>query len=649
MRRWRWLWLLALLGACDETVGFLSIELALPSRTPPITCAKDPRRVVTLTLAASCEGGLAQSTYAVTQGASTSVSLSEIPLGSCTIEVQAKNLANRVVLSGKEAVSVERGENPPLKLSLLEERCEDVGCDSDADGLADVDEARLGTIPGRADTDGDGLSDGLEVEQCCTDPLLPGGAACKLLIQSVQPLLGVPGESVLVKASTELKAPQVELGGAPLGEPLADGSIVFGRVGKDAVLGEVRLSAEGTSDVYADLFAVLREGAQSVAELDQKAGAKVGLAQTLADSASLGDLQLVLGSAGTAASSSPVLILSDRRNDLHVRLLIPGAAKPVAVAAVEKLAVVLLRDTSERALIQPIELAPAKLRASIPGLVKGFPVGLALEPGGATALVLYRDALQRVRLDDPTAASAAVTLAGLLEVVKPATDPNLAVKTGCTGLSYRQVKTANGSEGWVFVACNAPPLACPPGITCEEAAHVLRLGPIEKCLPLDGKQPPATQPGSNCWARLAGKGFGRAHGAPVIDDAAGQLYQLSALGVLAGTLAAFSPGVGDPSPLIPIFPLRFEGKASSPRMMVLDSAGQLYAADGPRVWRIDVRQPGAVRPARPFIVGREGEQALTLGQSGDRTLLDVGRVKEGSLSSLISVCLQRCQGCLCAP
>lgn len=43
--------------------------------------------------------------------------------------------------------------------------------DSDADGLTDVEETRLGTDPNNFDTDGDGLIDKMEVQVYKTDPL----------------------------------------------------------------------------------------------------------------------------------------------------------------------------------------------------------------------------------------------------------------------------------------------------------------------------------------------------------------------------------------------------------------------------------------------------------------------------------------------
>ncbi len=47
----------------------------------------------------------------------------------------------------------------------------DQNLDSDHDGLTDVEEAKYGTDPHNPDTDGDGLSDGVEVHIWFTDPL----------------------------------------------------------------------------------------------------------------------------------------------------------------------------------------------------------------------------------------------------------------------------------------------------------------------------------------------------------------------------------------------------------------------------------------------------------------------------------------------
>src|SRR5262249_38561033 len=44
--------------------------------------------------------------------------------------------------------------------------------DTDNDGLSDVDEAKWGTNPNLADTDGDGVSDGVEINERTTSPLL---------------------------------------------------------------------------------------------------------------------------------------------------------------------------------------------------------------------------------------------------------------------------------------------------------------------------------------------------------------------------------------------------------------------------------------------------------------------------------------------
>ncbi|MFQ5766945.1 MAG: hypothetical protein ACE5ID_03055 [Acidobacteriota bacterium] len=67
------------------------------------------------------------------------------------------------------------------------------GADSDADGLGDLEEAVLyGTLPGQADTDGDGQDDGREVAGCRA-PDIPGKGAGPVVPQ--EPRLWLQGEA----------------------------------------------------------------------------------------------------------------------------------------------------------------------------------------------------------------------------------------------------------------------------------------------------------------------------------------------------------------------------------------------------------------------------------------------------------------------
>ena len=47
----------ASLASCSETVGFLDVQLAVPSWDPAIQCDADPRRVQRMTIGARCDDG----------------------------------------------------------------------------------------------------------------------------------------------------------------------------------------------------------------------------------------------------------------------------------------------------------------------------------------------------------------------------------------------------------------------------------------------------------------------------------------------------------------------------------------------------------------------------------------------------------------
>jgi hypothetical protein len=269
------------------------------------------------------------------------------------------------------------------------------------------------------------------------------------------------------------------------------------------------------------------------------------------------------------------------------------------------------------------------------------PVAIALEASGEIALVLYRYGLQRVQLAANAAGAATSAYVGLdVGGTKPgpAPDPSNTSAAGCVGIAYRATKSGSGGiEGTAIAGCSTPAL-CPPGIKCENLTHLLQLGPLEKCLPLDGKAQPSVQ----CWRWQAAAGFGAALGAPVVDDKTQQIYQLTTEGLLAAT-------IGGTGPLKPILPHRFEGDAQSQRMLALDpDRGFLYAADGRKVLRLEPRREGPdLRRGRPFLAGRDGELAVFVGLSADGSVLDIGRRKQAQTASLASVCARRCTGCLC--
>lgn len=69
--------------------------------------------------------------------------------------------------SNSEEPAMSHAPEPPVTTSSVADPLKD----SDNDGLKDGEESRLGTDPRKADTDQDGLTDGIEVDDTGTDPL----------------------------------------------------------------------------------------------------------------------------------------------------------------------------------------------------------------------------------------------------------------------------------------------------------------------------------------------------------------------------------------------------------------------------------------------------------------------------------------------
>lgn len=644
----RWLGVISLgllggssLGGCSDTVAFLSLELEVQERQPAIICDGDPRRAASLSLRAECDGGTVEETYAPGAGA---VSLSGVPLGPCTIRVQVINKHGRTVLSGQEAATIEEGENPSVTITLLEESCTGA-CDEDSDGLALIDEKGLGTSPQQRDTDGDGLYDGLELTHCCSNPTVKDGQGCKLLIQKVDPGLGKPGDWVLVKTTTTLEDPKVELGGAALDAPLKDGTTLFGRVAKTAVLGEVSVTpAKGTGAAYNELFATLLGDPEMAYDLDQKAGAQTLLMQQITDMMFVDKALVVLGQSGSGGVGIyPVLLVVDRSSGTSKRTLLPDRGTPVAMAIVKDRAAVLLGAGSTKATLLSFKLdAAAKMVGleEIP-LPHPYPVDLVLEPSGQAAQVLYRSQFSRVALDGSKTIQS-LKLKGLPPSVAQGTLPMLDVQ--CTGLVYGESQGASPGQGLAAAACSGSLTSCTAGSSCPSWVNLVLLGPVAACM-----QKAASLQGGNltgCLNIYVSKGTGQTLGAPVMDPATGRLYQLTTSGLY---MAALSSAASKDHVLLPLSQFKPDGTSQGPRRLAFNVvSGQLFAVEGTWVRRLQPWLSDATaRLGKPFVVGREQEEATALAMTTDGTLLSVARSRGGTLHSVLSVCLKRCTGCLC--
>ena len=636
------------LAACSETVAFLPLELEVPAWEPAITCPNDPRRVKEVVIRVECPGATLEERFSTSEGA---VSLSEVPLGECLITVTGINAYGRVLLSGSASAEVAVGDNPAVKISLREQKCAGQ-CDADDDGLADSDEKSIGTSSANSDHDGDGLYDGLELQTCCTDPLKPtpqtATNSCKLVIQEVTPPLAPPGDWVLIKTSKQLTAPKVVLGGAPLDAPLSDSFTLFGRVSPRAVLGEIALTtAAKETATYKNLFAVLLKDPEMWFDLDQKAGAKVGLMQEAVDMAHVGTLLVTLGRSGPVGNSRiPVLHFLNRATGTQTRLPITTQSPPVAVDYVTSRLGVLLRTGTNTASVLGYQLDP-KTGKITGGTAKAISapgvVDMKLDSSGGSALVLSRAQLTGVPLSGSSQPNAVVVSVQPGSAAPGSVPP---VRTTCTGLAYHEPSGVKPGEGTAFMACSGQKQPCSVG-NCPSWAAMLALGPVTSCLAKAAAG--GTKAMTGCWTVYTATQAQTTLGAPLVDPQASKVYLLTNRGVYAG---AFPGKVATVAvrPMQPVLAYQHQGKTAGLRVMTQDALGRLYVADGPAVRRLDVRTaaaPSGKVPHRSFLAGWAKEEAALLSVSGDGSLLEVSRQRGGALHSLAGVCLRRCATCLC--
>jgi hypothetical protein len=638
---------LLLLG-CNETVGFLSIDVLVSPRSLPITCADDLRRATRVSVTATCDGATVEASYPAAEG---TVALSQVPIGTCTIEVKGLNRFGHAVLSASTRTQLVRGDNPPVKLTLAEVPC-DSSCDPDNDGLSSADEQSLGSSADSADTDGDGIEDGVELKECCTDPLKKDADQCKQsLIQRVDPIFGPAQETVLIKTSRALSGtPQVTLGRAPLvDQRVFDNVYIVGIVSPSAILDVVQLSASSQPSVedpiYFSLFSVLRVDPERVSDIDRRAsGTAAGLTRRLVDVAYGESNQLfLLGEAdATGSGARSVVVGYDRVTGQATRIGDWNDATPIAVVASAQIVIALLQDSASapRLVIRDLKAATTRTITDLP---RRPPVSLELEPDGKAVQILLQDVLVRLPTSATSVSEGVVVDARDYLVLDPialpggpAVPPTPIGEGRCTGLAY------DATAGATYILCNVA-LPCPIGITCPISGQglVLRVA-TARCLPLTTSKPSFDQ---SCWARSPALPQGVAQGSPVIDPEARMVYMLSDAMLYGLSFDATT------TPLLPKEVLGFnrEGKVSSPRLMALDRGSSvLYIADGLTVRRINPRASELTRRAlRPMVLGREAEAVSFVALAPDRRTLDLERRRAGILSSLITVCLQRCAGCPC--
>ena len=645
--RWSWILLtLALLG-CSETVSVLNIKLSLPpSYAKGFKCDADPRWSRYISVRASCDEGRAQSSFELQKGAT--LTLLNIPLGDCTVEVKTTNAHGRTVLAGEADVTLEEDKDETLAITLLPEPCRELHCDADHDGLYNSDEKGLKTNPGEQDSDKDGLSDGVEVHVCCTDPLQrnkPGD--CPLRIQQMSPALGVVGTMVKITATDVLKSPTVNLGGVPMVSLLTDAIQIHGKVGKGAVLGDVVLASGGLkSEPYELMFATLVHNAETLVEMQVKANTTSGLMHEVVDMAHLGKLLLMLGKATASWSSkNPMLLIRDRIKKTYYRYTIPMSGTPIALAASSTRLVVLLGDAKGQGTLAVLELnSTGQLKVSKKIALKHLhPVDLEMEPKGDAAVVLFKGHLARI----PLIAGPSGTDKTSGKAIPQATLSKAAIQSAspaCTGLTLHTPPGGSGIPE-AYLTCNMPSVLCPKNKKCPPRATLVRVAPLTKCLADNSANIPPS-----CWLFFQSGGLGL--GAPEINLKNKTVHVLTNKGIY-GTPLISKIAPNKTKVLIPQVLLGWPNTASATNLMAADARGHLFVVPPLQYRALMLRtDPGnqdfGQRKGRPFVVGGKEEEGVLMALHPDGSVLDVVQRGYDGSQGLTSICLQRCSGCVCS-
>ncbi len=634
-------WCLLSCAACRETVGFLSVDLVLPGTVPPLVCEGDPRQISTVEMIVTHQDGTESSAFDIKDPPP---SLADIPLGEVTVEVLTKNRSGASNRRGKATTTITAGSNAPITIILLEDICTSPLCDGDFDNLATTFEEALGTDPNNADTDGDGLEDGLEVRECCSDPLSDTDQTCQNLIQRVVPNAGEVGTSVMIKAATTQPSVPASLGGAPLEGPLVDGQQIYGFVGPDAAVGEVTLSSQGQTSIYRDLFAVLSSAPVRIVDLDREAGATKDLLATVIDMVHFDNRLHILGQSQTIPGQPPVtvLLIIDRQNQTSRRIKVPSQGIPVALAIGDRWGIVVIRN--EQNLTQVVLFdgihSPATQPRILP-LPLMHPVSIHLEPDTGVVYILGQSDILRLDLNAP-GKSAAISLRALFG--QNDAPPEQRRQEGCVGMAYlpRKAPSTAGHTDALYIACNLPAENCTEQ-TCRASGVILQLSPLTKCFPLTGEIPGADLAGS-CWARHTASSLDQVRGAPVIDGPMLKVYQQVTSGLVAID-ASIQPA--STQPLESWVQLRWRSDQPSFRTMALNQTGQLFVADGTLIWRLLPRQAAPLSRLGSSFNPAQGGEIQQLSLSTDNTVLDLGTLDQSMIQYLTSVCLNRGKDCLC--
>jgi hypothetical protein len=659
--------LLPMAVGCSETVGFVTIQLQAPTLSPQVSCELDPRRTHQLELAVRCGESLIEQTYAMP---SSGWSMPELPLGECEVAVQTKNKHGRLLLAGKQNVTIAEGENGNVTIDLVEQTCTRPDCDSDADNVPDIDEQGLGLNPNKYDTDNDGINDGVEVYECCSDPTKPDGADCKLTIQQIFPLLAEANDSVLIRATKPFTDPVVTGAGQkfidPPNLPFENTTIYIGQLNPKATIGPISLkdgksSAEDTFDIPGFgtmLFGALMRAPQPSIELTTGNAVMT----RIVDIAALGQDLFVLGEGASGTFGNTVPILLRYRHGFQSEKVAGSdptlRSRALAIAAgFGRVAVLLTRGVKGADLLHytPKNGSVTSMqRIELPSVVNAR--HLAVESGGQSVLVLGSDALWRVSLNNKSAAQIPLSIvtngatggAGSQAQARP---------SNCTGLAYQPLNSIAGvSDGAVYIACTGPcdttqTKALPNNANGQNASGDPNDGSYTECkaplmlvyLPsVAGCLGSSAGANSTCRFQVAtSPGPDQAVGAPVYDERRNRIYLA---GRRSGIYTSPIKGVSSLRPMQPTF--QIPALTTSPNVLRLEPERNWLFVANSKVIRRFALEPNAPHPLAILFSGPNGIEtadALTLTDSG--CLLSY--VSRLGYSQLTNICLKRGPACPC--
>ena len=667
------------LSGCEQQVASRPISVSFPQWDPPIVCDADPRRADRVTISAECEDA---SPLTQTGKPGEMVEL-RLPVGTCQITAEVINKDNVSILKGELNVTLTSGDASPLLIPLTR-TCQDQ-CDQDGDRLDDALEVPLSLDPKVADTDGDGVGDGAELLECCSDPRTDSEEdLCKMVLLTLTPQFAAVGDIAFAEVTT-FPSEEVSLsyGNAPLRNLTTGTRTAFGRVDDSAVLGPVTITSGEDTLTEPGPFAVLRTSKQLVGALAASAPGNGPTVRTHLRSLVLGDRLAIYGTVGgtpTNPSGKPALVVYQRtpvEDRLRIDPNVDDESEVLDVAG---------RGNAVALLVREPVTAPGGDTAVVKVFRVFTGVGGTLESTTSVLKIARMGALSRgsasIAIDlDSVHGYVLTTQHGPVRFVLPTTPNETAQLSGglstasqfraenCLGWTeYRAAKDAtdagpadSGTDGAVdggsapldelyfFGACF---VKCPPGGgPCNPSRiGITRMGPASRCF---GDLTRADDTDETChqYHEFTASGpTGAIMSSPVVDEINNRVYvaaQAQPTQPLQILSAAPDATVNGTVKIFAELPSRDISEAH-PQLMALND-NILYLVSGQRVQQLQPAETGSARRGDSFPISELSVITSHIQPTMRKDAVDIALYEPGRAvsSELATVCLTRCSNCVC--